>query len=44
MNARNLRGMESWKGVTIAHDLIKMEYQEEEIQESNLRKKVEEIN
>ena len=31
-------------GVTIAHDLTKMEYQEERIQESNLRKKVEEIN
>lgn len=44
MNARNLRGMESWTGVTIAHDLTKMEYQEERIQESNLRKKVEEIN
>ena len=44
MNARNLRGMESWTGVTIAHDLTKMEYQEERIQESNLRKKIEELN
>ena len=38
MNARNLRGMESWTGVTIAHNLTKMEYQEEQMQESNLRK------
>lgn len=44
MNARNLKGMESWTGVTIAHDLTKMEYQEERIQESNLRKKIEELN
>ena len=44
MNARNQRGMESWTGVTIAHDLTKMEYQEERIQESNLRKKIEELN
>ena len=44
MNARNLRGMESWTGVTVAHDLTKMEYQEERVQELNLHKKVEEIN
>ena len=44
MNARNLRGMESWTGVTIAHDLTKMEYQEEQIQESILREKVGEMN
>ena len=31
MNARNLKGMELWIGVTIAHDLTKMEYQEERI-------------
>ena len=41
MNARNLKGMESWIGVTIAHDLTKMEYQEERIQESE---KVKEMN
>ena len=44
MNARNLKGMESWIGVTIAHDLTKMEYQEERIQESILREKVGEMN
>ena len=44
MNARNLKGMESWIGVTIAHDLTKMEYQEERIQESVLQEKVKEIN
>ena len=44
MNARNLKGMESWIGVTIAHDLTKMEYQEERIQESVLREKVKEMN
>ena len=43
MNARNLKGMESWIGVTIAHDLTKMEYQEERIQESVLREKVKEM-
>ena len=44
MNARNLKGMESWIGVTIAHDLTKMEYQEERIQESVLQEKVKEMN
>ena len=40
MNTRNLRGIESWTGVTIAHNLTKIEYQEERIQESNLHKQV----
>ena len=44
MDARNLKGMESWIGVTIAHDLTKMEYQEERIQESVSREKVKEMN
>ena len=43
-NAKKLKGMASWMGVSITHDLTKNEYFEEKVREQNLRHYAEKMN
>ena len=43
-NAKKLKGMASWTGVSITHDLTKNECLEEKAREYNLRQYAEKIN